>query len=180
MAFNTNYFISSAQKTSSCFLGDSEGKASACNAGDLGSIPGSGRPVEKEIATHSSTLAWRIPWMEEPGKLESMGSQRVRHDWATSLSFQFSRSVMSDSATPWTAACQASLSITNSLSLFKPMSSDVIQPSHPLSSHSPSAFNLSQHRDLFQRVSSSHQVAKVLEFQLQHQSLQWIFRTDFL
>ena len=80
MAFNTNYFISSAQKTSSCFLGDSEGKASACNAGDLGSIPGSGRPVEKEIATHSSTLAWRIPWMEEPGKLESMGSQRVRHD----------------------------------------------------------------------------------------------------
>ena len=54
------------------------------------------------------------------------------------------------------------------------------QPSHPLSSPSPPTFNLSQHQGLFKRVSSSHQVAKVLEFQLQHQSLQWIFRTDFL
>ena len=43
-------------------------------------------PLEKEMATHSSTLAWRIPWREEPGSLQSMGSQRVRHDWATSLS----------------------------------------------------------------------------------------------
>ena len=42
--------------------------------------------VEKEMATHSSILAWRIPWMEEPGRLQSMGSLRVRHDWATSLS----------------------------------------------------------------------------------------------
>ena len=49
-----------------------------------------------------------------------------------------------------------------------------------LLSPSPPAFNLSQHQGLFQWVSSSHQVAKVLEFQLQHQSLQWIFRTDFL
>ena len=58
--------------------------------------------------------------------------------------------------------------------------SDTIQPSHPLSSPSPPDFNLSQHQGLFQSVSSSHQVAKVLEFQLQHQSFQWIFRTDFL
>ena len=57
---------------------------------------------------------------------------------------------------------------------------DAIQPSHPLSSPSPPAFSLSQHQGLFQWVSSSHQVAKVLEFQLQHQSFQWIFRTDFL
>ena len=42
-------------------------------------------PLEKEMATHSSILAWRIPWMEEPGGLQSMVSQRVRHDWATSL-----------------------------------------------------------------------------------------------
>ena len=42
-------------------------------------------PLEKEIANHFSTLAWKIPWMEEPGRLQSMGSQRVRHDWATSL-----------------------------------------------------------------------------------------------
>ena len=57
--------------------------------------------------------------------------------------------------------------------------SDAIQPSHPLSSPSP-AFNLSQHQDLFNWVSSSHQVAEVLEFQLQHQTFQWTFRTDFL
>ena len=56
---------------------------------------------------------------------------------------------------------------------------DAIQPSHPLSSPSP-AFNLSQHQGLFQWVGSLHQVAKVLEFQLEHQSFQWIFRTDFL
>ena len=57
---------------------------------------------------------------------------------------------------------------------------DAIQPSHPLLSPSPPAFNLSQHQGLFKWVSSSHQVAKVLEFQLQHQSFQWIFRTNFL
>ena len=42
-------------------------------------------PLEKEMATHSSTLGWKIPWTEEPGRLQSMGSQRVGHDWATSL-----------------------------------------------------------------------------------------------
>ena len=58
--------------------------------------------------------------------------------------------------------------------------SDAIQPSHPLSSPSPLTFTLSQHQGIFQWVSSSHHVAKVLEFQLQHQSFQWIFGTDFL
>ena len=58
--------------------------------------------------------------------------------------------------------------------------SDAIQPSHPLSSPSPPALNLSQHQGLFKWVSSLHQVAKVLEFQLQHQSFQWIFRNYFL
>ena len=57
---------------------------------------------------------------------------------------------------------------------------DAIQPSHPLLSPSPPTFNLSQHQGLFKWVSSSHQVAKVLEFQLQHQSFQWLFSTDFL
>ena len=57
---------------------------------------------------------------------------------------------------------------------------DAIQPSHPLSSPSPPALNLSQHQGLFKWVSSSHQVVKVLEFQLQHQSLQWTPRTDLL
>ena len=58
--------------------------------------------------------------------------------------------------------------------------SDAIQPSHPLLSPSPPAFYLSQDQGLFQRVSSSHQVAKVLEFQLEHQSFQITLRTDFL
>ena len=57
---------------------------------------------------------------------------------------------------------------------------DAIQPSHPLLSPSSPALNLSQHQGLFQWVSSSHQVAKVLEFQLQHQSFQWTPRTDLL
>ena len=55
---------------------------------------------------------------------------------------------------------------------------DAIQPSHPLLSPSPSAFNPSQHQGLFKWVSSSHQVAKVLEFQLQHQSFQWTPRSN--
>ena len=66
------------------FLGSSNGKESACNTGDLGSTPGSGRfPRQKGIATHSSILAWRIPQTEEPGGLQSTGSQRAGHDWAT-------------------------------------------------------------------------------------------------
>ena len=58
--------------------------------------------------------------------------------------------------------------------------SDAIQPSHSLSSPSPPALNLSQHQGLFQWVCPSHQISKVLELQLHHQSFQWIFRTDFL
>ena len=58
--------------------------------------------------------------------------------------------------------------------------SDAIQPSHPLSSPSPPTCHIPQHQSLFQWVNSLHKVAKVLEFQLQHQSFQWIFRTDFL
>ena len=54
--------------------------ASVGAAGDVGSIPGSGRALEKEMAAHSSILAWKIPWTEEPGSLPCMGSQRVRHN----------------------------------------------------------------------------------------------------
>ena len=59
------------------------GKESACNAGDTNSIPGLGRSLGEGNATLSSILAWKIPWREEPGRLESMGSQRVRHNWMT-------------------------------------------------------------------------------------------------
>ena len=50
------------------------------NAGDVGSIPGREDPLEKKMATQSSILAWKIPWREEPGKVQSMGLQRVGHD----------------------------------------------------------------------------------------------------
>ena len=56
------------------FPGGSDDKESACSVGDPGSIPGSGRSLEKEIATHSSIHAWRIPWTEEPDRVQSMGS----------------------------------------------------------------------------------------------------------
>ena len=83
--------------------------------------------------------------------------------------------------TPWTAACQASLSITNTWSLLRLMSIESMMPSNHLilCCSSPPTFNLSQHQDIFQWVSSLHQVAKVLEVQSQDPSFQWIFRTDF-
>ena len=99
-----------------------------------------------------------------------------RHTCMRVCMLQFSHSVMSDSLWPHEPQ-HASLPVHHQL----PESTqthvhcvgDAIQPSHPLSSPSPSALNLSQHRGLFKWVSSLHQVAKVLEFQLQHQSFQW-------
>ena len=85
-------------------------------------------------------------------------------------------------ATPWITVRPASLSIINSQSLLKLMSIDSVTPSNHLILASPTspALNLPQNQDIFQWVSSSHQVAKVLEFQLQHQSFQWTPRTDLL
>ena len=84
-------------------------------------------------------------------------------------------------ATPWTAAHQASLSFTISWSLPKLMSIEYVMPSsHFILCHSLPALSLSQHQSLFQWINSSHQVAKVLELQHQHQSFQWIFRVCFL
>ena len=64
----------------SLFPGGSDGKASAYNVGTWVQSLGGEDPLEKEMATHSSILAWKIPWTEEPGWLLSMGSQRVGHD----------------------------------------------------------------------------------------------------
>ena len=177
------------------------------------------------MATHSSILA-------EPGGRQSMGSQRVRHNWGTEHTWivdllccvSFSRiakwfsyihlhestlfkilfpcRLLQDTESSSLCYTAQFSSVTQSCpTLCNPMDcsmpglpvhhqipelaqthvhrvDDAIQPSHPLSS--PSAFNLSQNQDLFQGVSSSHQMAKVLEFQLQHQSFQWIFITDCL
>ena len=74
--------VGSRMKKALGFPGGSDGKESVCNAGNLGSIPGS-RRSPREGKTHSNILAWRSPWTEEPGKLQFMGLQRVRHDWVT-------------------------------------------------------------------------------------------------
>ena len=99
----------------------------------------------------------------------------------------FSHSVMSYSL--WPRGLQhtripcpstVSLSLLKLMTIESMMSSNHVILCHPLSSPSPHAFNLSQKQGLFQWVSSSYQGVKVLELQLQHQSLQWIFRIDFL
>ena len=72
-------------------------------------------PLEKEMATHSSILAWKIPWMEDPGRLQSMGLQRVGHNWVTSLSLSWCVlscfSCVWLCATPWTVSHQSPLSM---------------------------------------------------------------------
>ena len=88
------------------FHGGSESKASTFSAGDWGSIPGSRRSLEKELATHSRILIWETLWTEEPGGLLSMGSQRVGHNWATSM-YTLEKAVAPHSSTlawkiPWT------------------------------------------------------------------------------
>ena len=98
-------------------------------------------PLEEGTATHSIFLPGESLWTEKPGGLQSLGLQRVRHDWSdlacmhadcTALAVQSSRSVVSNFATPWTAACWASLSITNAQSLLKLMSVASVMPSNHL------------------------------------------------
>ena len=72
--------LSTYSVTLTDFAGGSDSKASAYDAGDPGSICGSGRSSGEEMETHSSTLALKIPWMEEAGRLQFMGLQRVGHD----------------------------------------------------------------------------------------------------
>ena len=69
------------------FPGGSDGKGSTYSVGDLGSIPELGRSPGEGNGNHSSILAWKIPWTEEPGGLSSMELQRVGHDWATELNW---------------------------------------------------------------------------------------------
>ena len=239
----------SVQNASSIVL---DSKESACSVGDLGSIPGLERSLEKGRQPISVFLPGVSPWTEEPGGLTVHG---VTKSW-TQLSYYaystqfilkacdfrkrfkpfmkncvgFSRHFRySNKSIFWISTwvtqvkmktlymvlklrwnfhlnwhCIPFNSVTQScLTLCDPMDcstadfpvhhqlmelvqihdrrvSDDIQPSHPTSSRSPPTFHLSQHQGLFKWVSSSHQVVKVLEFQLQHQSFQWIFRTDFL
>ena len=133
--------------------------------------------LEKEMATHSSVLAWRIPGTGEPGGLLSMGSQsRTRLKRLSSSSSRISSVQFSSVAQSCPTLCDPMNCSTPGLPVHHQLPeftqthvhrvSDAIQPSHPLWSPSPPALNPSQHQSLFQRVNSSHEVAKVLEFQL--------------
>ena len=122
-------------------------------------------------AIHCSVLAWIIPWTEEPGRLQSIGSQRVGHSWAhKSLhmvqfsSFAQSCPTVCDPMNRSTPGLPVHDQLPEFTQTHVHRVSDAIQPSHPLSSPSPPAPNPSQHQSLFQWVNSSHEVAKVLEF----------------
>ena len=80
--------------------GDSDGKESCCSAGDLGLVPGQEDPLEKGMATHSSILAWRIPWTEEPCRLQSMGSQRVERSRGININIVALQSCVNFCCTP--------------------------------------------------------------------------------
>ena len=89
--------------------------------------------LEKEMATHSSVLAWRTPGMGEPSGLPSMGSHRVGHDWSDLAAVQFSHSVMSNSLWPHGLEhARPPLSITNSQNLLKHTSIESVMPSNHL------------------------------------------------
>ena len=164
-----------------------------------------GGPVISLVIISFPCCRQRIEWNWHKGilqhskwnKINKITSVKYLAHWSVSMDFslhifmwysvQFS-SVQSLShvwlfVTPWTA-CSTPGPVHHQL--LEPTQTpvrwvdDAFQPSHPLSSPSPRAFNLSQHQGLFRWVSSSHQVAKVLEFQLQHQSFQWTHRTDLL
>ena len=147
-------------------------------------------------ATHSSILAWEIPWTEEPDGLLFMESQRVGHDWATNTHTHRKQN-QDIVGRPTMGSCcsvtKSCLTLSDPMDCSTPAACVVLcllefAQSHLhwcylniLSSAALLSFRLlSQHQCLFQWVSSLHQVAKVLEIQLRHQSVQWIFRVDFL
>ena len=135
------------------------------------------RTAEKVHPQHTEAAAC-FPVTVRPWLLRFSAAWKLQ---SPQLISQFSGSVVSDSCNHMDCSTPG-LPVHHQLPEFTQTHvhwvGDAIQPSHPLSSPSPPAFNLSQHQGLFKWVSSSHQVAKVLEFQ--HQSFEWIFRTDFL
>ena len=139
-----------------------------------GSLRRKSSPHSQQMSPKCSTWMQSQKWQND---LCSFPRQTIEFSSVQSLS------CVQLFVTPWTTAHQASLCplptsgvCSNSCHHI----GDAIQPSHPLSSPSLPTFNLSQHENLLQGVSSSHQVAKVLELQLHHKFFQWIFRTDFL
>ena len=147
-------------------------------------------PLEEGMATHSGILAWRIPWTES---LTGYGVAELdTTDWLNNNKqqpviyppVQF-RSVQScptlcDPMNRSTPGLPVHHQLPEFTQTHAHRVGDAIQPFHHVSSPSPPAPNPSQHQGLFQWINSLHEVAKVLEFQLQHQSFQWTPRTDLL
>jgi len=171
------------------FPGDTSGKESAFNAGDIRRLRFDPWIVKIPWGKHGNPLQYSC--LENPmdrgawqAIVHRVTKSRTWLKWFSSSTYQFSSFTQScptlcdpmDWGTPGFPVHQ----LPEFTQTHVHRINDAIQPSHPLSSPSPPAFNLSQHQGLFQWVNSSHQEAKVLEFQLQHQSLHWIFRTDSL
>ena len=178
------------------FPGSSAGKESTCNAGDPDSISGLGRSPGKvngfllqysglensmDCIVHGITKSQTWQWTSLSCRYINFNTD----NYMKQIILAFS-SVAQPCPTLYDPmdCSMTGLPVYHQLPEFTQTHvhwvGDAIQPSHPLSSPSPPAFNLSQHQGLFEWVSSSHQVAKVLERQLLHQSFQWIFRVDFL
>ena len=160
--------------------------------------------MEKEIATHSSILAWRIPGTKESDGLPSLGLHRVGHDCCNLVAaeariiestIRWGTYMLKQWNIQFSSVTQSCPTLCNSMNHRTPglpvhhqypeftqthvhQVGDTIQPSHSLSSPSPPAVNPSQHQGLFQWVNFSHEVASILEFQLQHQSFQRTARAD--
>ena len=148
-------------------------------------------PLEKEMATHSSILSGKShrqcnlvgfsPWgLEESGLTELLNTHIHLISINQFNSVSQSCPTLCDPMNNSTPGLPVHHQLPEFTQTHVHWVSDAIQLSHPLSSPSPPALNLSQHHGLFKWVSSLHEVAKVLDFQLQHQSFQWTARTDLL
>ena len=127
-----------------------------------------GDPLERGMATHSRTSTWKILGTEDSGRLPSMELWRARHDLEIQFSSVQSLSVwLCDPMSRSTPGLPVHHQLLEFTQTHVHRVGDAIQPSHPLLSSSPPAPNSSQHQGLFQWVNSLHEVAKVLEFQLQ-------------
>ena len=141
-----------------------------------------GKVLELQIQHHFFQWIFRVDWIFRIDWFDLLAVQGtpnslLQHHSSKPSILQCSAFFMVWlSATPWTVLHR----LPELAQIHVHWVGDAIQPSHLLLPSSPFAFSLSQHQSLFKWVSFSHQVAKVLEFQLQHQSFQWIFRTDFL
>ena len=187
----------------------SVGKESASNVGDLGSIPrlgkspgeGKGYPLQcSGLENSMDCTVQRVTKTQAQLSDFHFTERLLNYPGTSSTEIYYSMSSLilrSSLSVQFSLVDQLCLTLCNPIDCSTPgypvhhkllelaqthvhRVSDAIWPPHPLSFSSPPAFNFSQHQGLFEWISSSHQVAKVLEFQLQHQSSQWIFRTDFL